>query len=98
MSKSTRIANLAFAVAADLYVASIASRFVARFWPAMRLLTFAVVALSLMAIDAAAVVVEARQGKQSTVTIWLVHLGFFFTGMAAVLVIAGLVERRLAEG
>ena len=98
MFDSSRISKLVFAAAADLYVASVASRFVERFWPAARILTFVVIALSLIAIDVAAVIVEARRGKQSTLTIWLVHLGFFFTGVAVVLVIGGLVERRFAEG
>ena len=98
MFNSTRIANFAFAFVADLYVASIASQFVAKFWPAIRVLTFCVIALSLVALDVAAIIVEARRGKQSTLTIWLIHLGFFFTGLAAVLVIGGLVERRFAEG
>jgi tellurite resistance protein TehA-like permease len=98
MFNSSRISKLVFAAVADLYVASVASHFVERFWPAARILTFVVIALSLIAIDLAAVVVEAHRGKHSTLTIWLIHLGFFFTGMAVVLVIGGLVERRFAEG
>ena len=98
MFDSSRISKLIFAGLADLYVASVAARFVERFWPTARVLTFAIIASSLIAIDLAAVIVEARRGKHSTLTIWLIHLGFFFTGMAVVLVIGGLVERRFAEG
>src|SRR5438067_402 len=98
MFDSSRISKLIFAGLADLYVASVAARFVERFWPTARVLTFAVIASSLIAIDLAAVIVEARRGKHSTLTIWLIHLGFFFTGIAVVLVIGGLVERRFAEG
>jgi len=98
MFNSSRISKLVIAALADLYVASIASRFVEKFWPAARILTLVVIASSLLALDLAAVIVEARRGKHSTLTIWLIHLGFFFTGLAVVLVIGGLVERRFAKG
>jgi hypothetical protein len=98
MFDSSRISKLMVAGLADLYVASVASRFVERFWPTARILTFVVIASSLIAIDLAAVIVEARRGKHSALTIWLIHLGFFFTGMGVVLISGGLVERRFADG
>lgn len=97
MFNSARVSNLLFAFAADFYVATIAARFVARFWPTVRNLTFSAIFLSLAAIDIAALIVQAQRGKHSTLTILLIHLGFFFTGLAVVLIVGGLVEGKFAN-